>query len=375
MMKKIVGKGSHGTVYALEIPSRQSGGPQGPQGSQGPNDKKVAIKCIDFVEHGIELSEPILMTILKHPNLNKAESVKIGANDIKIYQNLADYDLHTYIKTFKPNYSQMVLWANDIAQGLMFLHLNNIIHGDIKSQNILLFQSGVAKLTDFTLSHIMCDTSVLGGEDLDIDAFNHIKDDPLYRTLCTPTHRAPEIWCKRKYNEKIDVWSFGVLLYEMVYRECPFKVVNDDTEKMVKELCEFYHTRKPKILLSGVVSDEETLKQTALNCLAVSPKRRPNIADLLDSVVPGEKLVSICKYFPMRGYHLEHCPIHLEQTALTIYFQMPVYRSEIGREMLSIYIASKLCNDTWHQTTQLDLEKYRKEEIYVMRKLSFKLTV
>ena len=82
------------------------------------------------------------------------------------------------------------------------LHANKIIHRDIKSANIF-FSNGIAKLGDMNVSKVaeqgMCSTQT-----------------------GTPYYTSPEIWEGKKYGNKCDIWSLGVLLYEMCCLKMPF---------------------------------------------------------------------------------------------------------------------------------------------------------
>ena len=89
--------------------------------------------------------------------------------------------------------------AMDVAQGCHYLHRQKpmIIHRDLKSQNILLTQQGVAKIADFGLSRFFQqDVASMTGQ------------------VGTPGWTAPEVYKHNSYNHKVDVYSFAVVLAE-----------------------------------------------------------------------------------------------------------------------------------------------------------------
>lgn len=93
-----------------------------------------------------------------------------------------------------------------ILYGLNEIHSKNIIHRDIKSDNILLDESKVIKLGDFGVSWIF--------------------EESAKTYIGTPYYLSPEIIYGKRYTTKTDVWSLGVLLYEMMTDRMPFNANN-----------------------------------------------------------------------------------------------------------------------------------------------------
>jgi serine/threonine protein kinase len=95
--------------------------------------------------------------------------------------------------------------AKQIAMALQYLHKKKILHCDLKSQNILLNDDWTVKICDFGLARYK--------EKFQKD--NHGK-------IGTPHWMAPEILRGEKYEEAADVYSFGVILWEMMTGEIPY---------------------------------------------------------------------------------------------------------------------------------------------------------
>lgn len=90
-----------------------------------------------------------------------------------------------------------------VCEGVAYLHKKNVIHRDIKPENILVDSKGNIKLCDFGWS-----------------ALNR----PSRKTFCgTYEYMAPEIFENKPYNEKVDIWSLGILIYELLHGNSPFK--------------------------------------------------------------------------------------------------------------------------------------------------------
>ena len=91
-----------------------------------------------------------------------------------------------------------------MTSALYYLHENNIIHRDIKPQNILLSANGVIKICDFGFARFFDNKTMI----------TSIKGTPLYM--------APELLSEYPYNKKADLWSLGVILYELFVGQPPF---------------------------------------------------------------------------------------------------------------------------------------------------------
>merc|ERR1719408_127838 len=89
--------------------------------------------------------------------------------------------------------------------GLAHMHSKGIVHRDVKSLNLLLTESGVVKVGDFGVSRQMSDQTI---------CLNSFYGTPLYLS--------PELVEGRPYSQTTDVWSLGVVLYELLALKPPF---------------------------------------------------------------------------------------------------------------------------------------------------------
>lgn len=94
-----------------------------------------------------------------------------------------------------------------IATAMSYLHKNDIIHRDLKPANILLNDFLFPKIADFGLSKIKSDTN----------------DQSIAAIKGTPIYISPEIWVNMQYIKASDVYAFGLILYEIMTNEVPFK--------------------------------------------------------------------------------------------------------------------------------------------------------
>ncbi|KAJ3401362.1 Serine/threonine-protein kinase 36 [Chytriomyces hyalinus] len=103
------------------------------------------------------------------------------------------------------------VFARDLAAGLEFLHVKqNMIHRDLKLQNILISSTGVLKICDFGFSHLFEQSGNL--------ALTSVKGTPIYM--------APELIQETPYSRLVDIWALGVIIYELSTGLPPFYTTN-----------------------------------------------------------------------------------------------------------------------------------------------------
>ncbi len=260
-LDKPLGKGGYGTVYLC----------------RDENEQELAVKCIKTKNFGIpSLIEASIMSVIHHPNLTK--SLKIHSTPQKLYiiQELAISDLRVYRLNNEIPTNLSYQWIHGIGQGISCLHRHGIIHGDIKSSNILVYPNHKIKLSDFTLS-------------TDIKWKNH------YRP-CTPTHRPLEVWLEDKWNSSVDIWSFGCTIYEMIYGKTLF--VNQSKNASINSLIDWYNYLPPQykhkelyikhreefhysFTLPNSFNTSDPINSLLLSMLVITPSNRPNIETIL----------------------------------------------------------------------------------------------
>ena len=112
--------------------------------------------------------------------------------------------MNTYPSTHYP-YTQMLQVAKQLVKALHYLHTNRIIHRDMKPQNVLIGSNGRMKLCDFGFARAMSKNTIV---------LTSIKGTPLYMS--------PELVKEQPYDHTSDLWSLGVILFELYTGQPPF---------------------------------------------------------------------------------------------------------------------------------------------------------
>lgn len=207
-----IGRGSSGVVYL---------------GHHIKTKEKVAIKRLDISQMSDKMTriwnEIQIMKETHHPNVIMLYDVFIDLENNYLYL-IMEYcdgsDLTDYTKNYTMDLSEIHKIMTQIKDGLEYLRSKGIMHRDLKPQNILLHK-GNAKIADFGLS------IMIEGE------------AQLLNTMCgSPLYMSPEIIEHQKYTAKSDLWSIGVILYQLIYHKHPYNHCSNLPEltKKVREM-------------------------------------------------------------------------------------------------------------------------------------------
>jgi len=161
-----------------------------------------------------------------------------------------------------------------ICLALKHVHDANILHRDLKSQNIFLTSKGIVKLGDFGIAKVL-------------DA----SDDQARTQIGTPYYLSPEICESKPYGRSSDIWSLGVVLYELAALEMPFQAAS--LPLLVMKICQSeppYSSSKIDSLYSKSMID--LIKQL----LNKNPLNRPTIKDILKTPYIKSNISKLLSY-------------------------------------------------------------------------------
>ena len=213
-------------------------------------------------------NEASIMKKLLHPNVISFKDV---FKDTKLdyfyivmeYAN--DGDLSKKIKTQKNKIigekyfseEKIMQYFYQICRGLQYIHSKNIIHRDIKSQNIFLMKNGKIKIGDFGIAKALTNTK-----------------NNATTIIGTPYYFSPEIINGEPYNYKTDIWSLGVVLYEMCCLKLPFES-NNIAQLSIKIMKGKYDPIPNRY--------SKNMANLIKNMLNIDQKLRPNINEVMQS--------------------------------------------------------------------------------------------
>ncbi|CAF4841492.1 unnamed protein product [Rotaria sp. Silwood1] len=261
---KKIGKGSYGEVW-LVSPNNVS--------STKAHTKQYVLKRLDLhsslnspLQNDIENAEreATLLSTLKHPNIVAyIESFRSNDGFLNIVMAYCEGgDLYTKLKEKKAKKEfltedQIIEWFIQICMALQYIHDKNILHRDLKTQNVFLTKNGVVKVGDLGIARVL-----------------NSGNEFATTMVGTPYYMSPEIFSHKPYGQKSDIWALGCCVYEMTTLEHAF-TARDINSLIVKINLE----QTPEI--SAKYS--ESLKDIITSMLKKNPDDRPTAKQILQN--------------------------------------------------------------------------------------------
>ena len=207
-------------------------------------------------------SEIELLSAIRHPNIVQylTTTIEPSTGNPVLLMEMCDENLTSYLERSEPPYHEQLSICIDISLALAHLHLNSLLHRDLTSNNILLSR-GMAKITDFGMSKLA-------------------EFQPT--TLCpgNPVYMPPEALNEPpSYTDKLDVFSFGVLMIQIMTRKFPdplnrFRAdPSSSSDRQVLVQIPEVERRKKHL---DLIEMSHSLKPVAQNCLADKQEKRPS---------------------------------------------------------------------------------------------------
>lgn len=280
-----LGAGAFGTVF---------------RGEWGGHTVAVKVLQTAYSSNSRELDsfrqEIAVLSGLRHPNIIAFLAACTISPDICIIEELAEGgSLHT--KLHGPSGSEnrcrplaiedAIQVAIDVAQAMVYLH-PSIVHRDLKSQNVLLDSDGRAKVCDFGIAKFKDRTfvSTMNGQ------------------AGTPAYMAPELFDGVNATEKVDVYSYAILLWECITGKVPWGHVPSHMQIIYYVGVLNQRPRFPD-------SVSEPFKKLIEDCWVVDPKERPSFQQILTRLLEMKQTYTSQKGLPTQ------VPIEPENESVT----------------------------------------------------------
>lgn len=289
--QKKIGQGASGSVYVARIRE----GATSPMARRilqenGPR-AQVAIKQMDLRNQPrkeLIVNEIIVMKDSKHPNIvNFLDAfLQEEQSELWLVLEFMEGGALTDVIDNNPSISedQIATICLETCKGLEHLHNQNIIHRDIKSDNVLLDARGNVKITDFGFCAKLTE-----------------QRSKRATMVGTPYWMAPEVVKQKEYGNKVDIWSLGIMAIEMIESEPPYL-----NEEPLKALYLIATNGTPRLKKPDKLSKE--LKAFLSVCLCVDVKSRASASELMnhDFLKSGCSLNSLAQLLNFRKNSSSH---------------------------------------------------------------------
>ncbi len=223
IMEELIGSGAYGEVYR----GSSTKSPGETFAIKMISKKNMSEKVFHYLEREVEI-----LQMLDHENVVKLKDIRATENHYYlIFEHCNGGDLSSFRKkrggTVKQETVRFVL--KQIVSGLNAVYIKKAIHRDIKLSNVLLYypneeartrERPIVKLGDFGFARLV--KQVEGNEP------SIIEEPELMSFVGTPLNMAPELFHKKPYSFKADIWSLGTIVYELLCGQNCYTGINKE---------------------------------------------------------------------------------------------------------------------------------------------------
>ncbi|XP_015573292.1 probable LRR receptor-like serine/threonine-protein kinase At1g53440 isoform X1 [Ricinus communis] len=268
-----IGRGCFGIIYKAELQNYQAVAVK----KLSPQSEKIINLTINEIE---------TLKLLNHENvLPLLDFYSSEILNFLVYEYMANGSLHRVLHDVSTpvilNWEARFNICLGIAKGLMYLHSKSVVHRNIKSSNILLNETLTPKISNTGLV-----------KDIEEENQNMFTQ----ASVLTQSYMAPENAQQSDITEKVDVYSYGILLLEIVSgEECIDHKKNDNHVSLLDKALDLHGKGRLVDLVDGRLSNFNTQQaiyvlKLAIMCTNMSPSLRPAMSDIV-VVLEGDKTI------------------------------------------------------------------------------------
>jgi serine/threonine-protein kinase len=258
-----IGRGGLGAVYLAARADEQF-------------EKQVAIKV---VKRGLDTDDILrrfraerqILAQLDHPNIGRLTDA--GSTEEGLPYFVMEYvegeSITSYCETHRLSTAARLKLFRDVCSAISYAHQHLVIHRDIKPSNILVTKDGVPKLLDFGIAKVL-----------------HSEDPLAAHTMTgirvmTPEYASPEQVRGLPINTASDIYSLGVLLYELLTNQKPYRLTSNTSEELSRAVLDQIPERPSTAValrgdnLGGAVIDQSSLRGDLDNIVLMAMRKEP----------------------------------------------------------------------------------------------------
>src|SRR5438105_10802708 len=244
-----LGRGGMGTVYLAEQPGL---------------GREVAIQELtqsaDPTSLRRFLQEAQVMARTSHPNLVQVHDIELQGNvNYLVLEFVRGRSLRNWMSQAPLPPPQVFAVMHGVLQALDYAHRHAVVHRDMKPENVLISDEGMVKVADFGIARLMDDTGV-GGTATKTGT-----------TVGTPQYMSPEQVASSKVDGRSDLYSAGIMFYELVVGQPPFTASDADGPFTLMAKHVQAPPKPPSVFRPGLNPE---LEQIILKSLAKRPEDR-----------------------------------------------------------------------------------------------------
>src|SRR6266705_2109483 len=262
-VKGELGRGGMGTVYLAEQPGL---------------GREVAIKELiqsaDPVALKRFLQEAQVMARTSHPNLVQVHDMELQGNiNYLVLEFIRGRSLRDWMNQSEVPPQQVFAVMHGILQALDYAHRHAIVHRDMKPENVLLSDEGDVKVADFGIARLTDDSAGPGSTATKTGT-----------TVGTPQYMSPEQVASSKVDGRSDLYSAGIMFYELIVGQPPFTASEADGPFTLMAKHVQAPPRPPSVLKPGL---DPQLEEIILKSLSKRPEDRYQNGQEFDESVSG----------------------------------------------------------------------------------------